>query len=556
MEELVPRSAVVYTPTRLARAMVAAMGDHEGARWLDPCVGDGAFVEEIAALPVPKERITAFDINRNPSEKEERAQTYWEKDFIEWVLDEQTREPVAPFDRIILNPPYVALSRISKLLSERAVSLELPDGSKLPMTANYWCAFLIASLKVLAPEGSLCAVLPAAWDYAYYARDVREYLKRAFDRFVEIRSRKPLFSDVQEGSVVIVGRGYAGFIRRERGLSRIERHQVGNAEEMQEKLYELAKWLGAHDGRPHGTRGVGEPEVRRKLLRDIVDIRIGAVTGDSRYFVLSEKQRVDQKLPQKAFRRVLSRANHLSAAIIDKKLWEELRDDNRRIWLFRPLGAVRKEPAVRRYLRLPEDKGGCRRKHYKIDSRKPWSITPLPGRIDGFLSGMSKSLPFLVLKGKDIPDLTATNTLYVVRFKDRLSLEQKAAWGVTLLSSSVRRQMEQRARVYADGLRKLEPSELGSLEVPEPPTRRGAITMLSRATQLLLAGKQAEAEALADTWLGLKKEAVQMVLPGTSQQRVTNLADYQRRDREAQSEEETNSSRASTPEVESNLLGL
>jgi hypothetical protein len=515
MEELVPRSAVVYTPAKLARAMVAAMGDHEGARWLDPCVGDGAFVEEIAALSVPKERITAFDINRKPSEKEEHGQTYWEKDFIEWVLDEQVREPVAPFDRIILNPPYVALSRISKPLSKRAVSLELPDGSKLPMTANYWCAFLIASLKVLAPGGSLCAVLPAAWDYAYYAQDVREYLKRAFDKFVEIRSRTPLFSDVQEGSVVIVGRGYAGFIRREGGLSRIERYQVGNVEGMQEKLYELAKGLGAHDGRPHGTRGVGEPEVRRKLLRDVIDIRIGAVTGDSRYFVLSDKQRFDLELPQKAFRRVLSRANHLSAAIVDKKEWERLRDDHRRIWLFRPPRAVRKDPAVRRYLRRPEDKGGCRRKRYKIEGRKPWCITPLPGRIDGFLSGMSKHLPFLVLKGKDIPDLTATNTLYVVRFKDRLSMGRKAAWGVALLSSDVRRQLEQRARVYADGLRKLEPSELGSLKVPEPPTRRGAITTLSRATNLLLAGKQAEAEDLADTWLGLKKDAVQLELPST-----------------------------------------
>lgn len=509
MVELVPRSVVVYTPSALARAMVRAIGDNANASWLDPCVGDGSFVEELAALDVPKERITAFDINPNPSPgKEDRARTHWNQDFIKWILEE--REPGAFFERIILNPPYVALSQIDESLRKRAVSLETPYGSKLSLKANYWCAFLIASLKVLEPGGSLCAVLPAAWDYAYYAQELREHMRGAFAEFMELRSGRPLFGGIQEGSVVIVGRGFGA------AHLRSVRIEVRDSAEMEAELGKLVNGSGAHVVRalrPHA--GAAEP--RWRLLREVADIRIGAVTGDARYFILSESQRIELELPMSAVRPVLSRANHLTAAMAGRKLWEQLRDDKRRIWLFWPRPSMRHHPAVKRYLLRTEAHGGCRRERYKIKDRKPWYITPLPGRVDGFISGMSKRLPFLVVREKGMPLLTATNTLYVLRFKQRgLSDARKAAWGVALLSSRVRRQMAKRARVYADGLLKLEPSELGSLEIPEPPERPGAVKTLKEATRLLLAGQQAKAEEIADTWLGLKSQlgSALDVLPG------------------------------------------
>lgn len=501
MEKLIPRSAVVYTPDDLAKAMVVAIGDDGRARWLDPCVGDGAFVEQLAALfSVPKERITAFDINSNPSpHKRDLARTQWREDFIKWAGEQGAG---MLFDRIILNPPYVALSKLNESLSKMAVALTLPDGSKLSLKANYWCAFLIASLKVLAPGGALCAVLPAAWDYAEYAYAVRKCLRSAFREFVELRSNSPLFDDVQDGSVVIIGRGFGEPLC---GMNRI---RVADTTEMQSRLLELANGLGAKAIRT--LRPVGELPSRRKVLSDIADIRIGAVTGDTRYFVLNDAQRRALSLPTSAFLPVLSRASHLVEAFAGRESWESLRDKNQRIWLFRPSKtSVLSNLAVKRYLLRTEDQMGCRRDRYKVQSRKPWYLTPLPGQVDGFLSGMSKHLPFLVLRKKNKRHLTATNTLYVLRFKNsKLTEAQKAAWALALLSSDARRQMRERARVYADGLLKLEPSDLSSLELPEPPQRCDAVDALMRATRLLLDGKSAEAEEMADAWLGLQKTKI------------------------------------------------
>ena len=43
-----------------------------------------------------------------------------------------------------------------------------------------WCAFLSSSIQVLEDSGSLSFVLPAAWDYALYATEVRQAV---LDRF-------------------------------------------------------------------------------------------------------------------------------------------------------------------------------------------------------------------------------------------------------------------------------------------------------------------------------------------------------------------------------------
>jgi len=97
--------------------------------------------------------------------------------------------------------------------------------------------------------------------------------------------------------------------------------------------------------------------------------------------------------------------------------------------------------------------------------------------------------------------LTATNTLYVVRFKNAREREDRAAIGISLLTSRVRREFERHARVYADGLVKFEPTELGRILVPIAESRRNASEVFLRATELLLSGMDCEAEALADEWM-------------------------------------------------------
>jgi adenine-specific DNA-methyltransferase len=483
----IPVSSTVFTPQPLAAAMVRASAGGRECLWLDPCVGDGAFVTEMSLLGVPRVRIRALDISAKPAERDALATTQRGVDFIDWASRHR-----ASVDRIVMNPPYVALSRLHGAPLQRALQLELAVDKRLPLKANYWCAFILSGIQCLRPAGTMVAVLPAAWDFAKYAARVRDTVLHAFGEVWVVRCATPMFPTVKDGAVVVVAR------RRGEQPGVLRRVEVPDIDGATSALLDIAEQRA-----PMGTavvRGLVLPAHASKFARldELIDIRIGGVTGDAQYFLLTEQKRIALGLPRASVRPVLSRSMHLSSAIISKAKWQRLRDGGARVWLFRPAGVALKHPAVRRHLQNGQG-GECNLSALKVSGRKPWHRTPLPKRVQGFLSGMSKRLPFLVLH--DMEGLTATNTLYVVSFRNATRAVDRAALGIVLLTSRVRRELAQHARVYADGLLKLEPTELGRIRVPVVETRRGALAVFRHATALLLAGKEAEAEALADDWV-------------------------------------------------------
>lgn len=239
------------------------------------------------------------------------------------------------------------------------------------------------------------------------------------------------------GSVVVVGTG-----RGEQPCT-VRRVEVRNLTDTVRALDEVAR--GRLSRGASAVRNL--PAVPRAYVRldEVVDIRIGAVTGDANYFLLTEEERLEHGLPRSAVCPVLSRSKQLSAALMGEREWCTLRDAGGRVWLFRPTSAALRHPAVKKYLR-PGKRGECNVEAFKVRSRSPGHRTPLPRGVDGFLSGMSKRLPFLVLR--EAKGLTATNTLYVVRFKKPSSADAKAALGVLMLTSEVRRDLARHARGF------------------------------------------------------------------------------------------------------------
>jgi hypothetical protein len=231
----------------------------------------------------------------------------------------------------------------------------------------------------------------------------------------------------------------------------------------------------------------------------VMDVRIGGVTGDGRYFLLSEERRKELGLPAKAFKPVTSRSRHLEAAEITTSSWASLRDANERVLLFDPSPAMTRLPSVRRYLELPEEEGGYRRAGYKVGHREPWYHTPLTERPDGFLSGMTIAGPWICLNR--IPELSATNTLYVIKFRNHLGLDEKAGWCLALLSTAGHNEALAVSKRYPEGLLKVEPGDLASIRLPTPKSCRGAMRTYRRAIRLLKTGQGGKARALADEWL-------------------------------------------------------
>jgi adenine-specific DNA-methyltransferase len=448
----VPSGSQVFTPPELAQAMVNAVARTGVGSWLEPSSGTGVFLESLRACNFDPSSVTSLELDSSLNGKSAAfGKNYFGVEALQWI-----RRTPARFDAVIGNPPYAAISDLSNSLRKSALEVEDLSGRPIRASSNLWVAFVLSATRVLTEGGAMCFVLPASWDYADYARQLREELPLQFATFHTYRSAKPLFRGVSEGSVVILG---AGFRKKHQYAARVKCTDIdalcGALADFRLTRRDLSRVLPPRIVQSDGAS-----------LRDFISLRLGGVTGDASYFCLTEQERLKHGLPKSSVRPIVSRARHLRWASVSSEQWNDLRANGEKVWLFRPTSVAQSLPAVRRYLRLELEAGGCDRNKFKIKSRTPWYLTPLPRSVDGFLSGMSMQGPRISFS--DMSGLTATNTLYVVSFKRNLSDGARRNIALQLLGDKVTDQLLDVQRHYAGGLKKLEPSDILGLAIDLP----------------------------------------------------------------------------------------
>ncbi|MEQ8853914.1 N-6 DNA methylase [Gimesia sp.] len=476
-----PDSCKVYTPRSLARAIVAAIADGVDQRWLEPSCGTGSFLEALAQLGVDRKRIVGVDLDRKASGADSLATVTRGVDFLEWSKTRKGR-----YDCVVGNPPYLPIRALLDPLRNTASNVVDVNGHPIGDRANTWYPFMVRAMEMLREGGNLAFILPAASEYADYASEGRKKLTRMFDRVDIVRSRRPLFNDVSEGVVVIIATGKGG----ESKLFR--RHEV---EDLQAAIQQIGRIQQTNARNCPKLRSPKKPEVVK--FSDIANIRIGAVTGDSKFFVLNEEQRKQLRLPKKCLVPIVSRSRHIRLPAHDLQSWQHECDSGEKVWLFRPDPSCANMKSVRSYLDLSEGEGGCHKERFKIRNREPWYATPLPEHPDFFLTGMSGLGLWMCLN--EHPQLNATNTLYMGTFREPLNRREKFAWALALLTSQVQKQIVRAKRVYADGLSKLEPGQVNALVLPEPPVISDAVSVYRRAASAFLSGDRRQAAAIADS---------------------------------------------------------
>lgn len=491
-----PTSCLVYTSPALADAMVASVSANHGT-WLEPSCGTGAFIAAIARSGVKKSRIFGIDLNDKISDADELAQVSRGTEFLQWAAQRRKK-----FDFVVGNPPYVRSTELPAPIRDRIALTRLPNGSCLSRTANLWAAFLAHAMRLVKEGGAMAFVLPAAWEYADYASELREQICASFGEVIVHRCVVPLFEAIHDGSVVLIaknrGSGPAKLVRR-----------------LHRSVQKLIEALDNPSVAPLPdvlSRSIQRADCAVRL-GELLEIAIGAVTGDASYFLFSEAERRDRMLPIEACRSVISRTSDIKQWAITPEVWNDLLAQGARVWLFRPPGALCDNVAVKRYLELNASAGGCTRAAYKVKNRTPWYEVRLPAEPELFISGQSSVGPWFSINR--CPQLTATNTLYVGRFRAKQSVTSMAAWGLALLSSRVFEQWKQRARIYPDGLHKMEPSDLKNLMIPRPGAIKGALKAYRVAVELLHGKKPELARSYADSWLLQSHDALKIQGPNS-----------------------------------------
>ena len=275
---LPPVKGMADTPDLLADALVRAVNPAGTGSWLDPSAGSGQLVAAALRAGVSPEAILAIDLQSDlPPLSTLGVESLTGTDFLCWAQATDRR-----FDRVIANPPFVQLRELEEALLHPALEMQI-DGFRVPATANYWVAFLVAGMRLLKPGGSLAYILPAAWEYANYAIPLRNICESLFGELDVHRVSVPMFETVADGSVLLVGRGFG---QRPRRRTHIFRHST---------LSELNRVVCDSDS-PKTSSAMCSREFDLPAdhveFGDIANIRVGAVTGDASYFLLNEAQRL------------------------------------------------------------------------------------------------------------------------------------------------------------------------------------------------------------------------------------------------------------------------
>ncbi len=454
----------------------------------------------VSQLGVERNHICAIDIDKCCGPHDGLAIVFRGQDFVRWSLDTTQH-----FDRIVGNPPYIRLCRLEESLKNAALRVTEPDGSPMHLGVNYWHVFVCACLKILNPGGSLALVLPASWDYADYSAPLRCTLPKLFRSVVVHRSLRPLFGTVSDGSVVLIAKGY-----REQS-EHYARHVHADLPALIKALE-----VGEHDLVSTGSQTEQEDAGEELVtLGDIADIVIGAVTGDAKYFLLTEQRRLEHKLPESCCKRILTRARQLRGGEVSLDDWRQLKDGGHRVWLFSPPDDLLANDAVHAYLELSTDKEGPNKEAYWLQKRDEWYRVELPLEAHGFMSGMRSTGPWMCMNRS--PELTASNTLYIVRFREDITEGERYAWALSMLTSPVAAQSAQSCRLYADGLRKFEPSDLKRLRLPKPLRSEGARGAYVQAVSHLLSDGPVWAREIADQWFAVQSRLSDLALSREAQ---------------------------------------
>ena len=175
----------VFTSSIVAKYMVSLLNIDLSSSILDPCFGDGIFID--SCLDAGFTNLTGYEIDDDlftiVKRKYQKLRLY-NSDYLQ--ADEKHK-----YDAIIMNPPYIRQEKIDEL-SELGISKKKlrknPIFSQLPSTANMYMYFIIKAIEMLDNNGKLIVIFPSSWLKAKSGKAFEEIIseKASIERQIHI----------------------------------------------------------------------------------------------------------------------------------------------------------------------------------------------------------------------------------------------------------------------------------------------------------------------------------------------------------------------------------
>lgn len=466
---------VFYTPEELSDYLLSGCGDSAPTRVLDPSCGEGAL------LFAAQKKFGVVDTKYFGCDKRHmRIRNRYIKvkcsDFFDY-------NPGIRFDLVVTNPPYVRSDKSGEACRKWYEEKEWTN-FKLDGRADLWVYFLLKSISLLEEDGNLAAILPWSFIQAEYACALREYLHRIFRRILIHTISDSCFSDTPQKVVVLWlwGKGSSCTEIRACCSSNFKNSSLSDFRKIA-----LQEWLSGDGFRDVKSLDTSFDDVHR--LGDICDVRIGIVTGATKFFVREKHEILQLGVAGKDCPRIVTACREL-------RMLNLFRKDTSSLKCLMHIGAEN-APALSEVIKDGEKLSYDKRRHCR--QRKIWYSVSIPTDApDAFFTYRATAVPVMTLNDAKVYN---TNSVHGIYFKDVNISADKMRWiQVSMLSAFSLLDIELKARIYGKNVLKIEPTALKSVRVYAPDRSIDA-TKVDEIDLLIRQGKRVEAVIVATKYI-------------------------------------------------------
>ncbi len=452
-----------YTPTFLAdfisKRVLSFFENRTLISILEPSVGDGAFIESLNKHSNTSIKLTALDIN---SDELTKAVGKWNnKKSIFENIDFLKFYPKNKFLVIIGNPPYVKKNRLSQEQIE--ISKEIHKNENLSETSvkNIWTTFLIKSNTHLTKNGILAFVLPSELLQVKFAEEVREYLKKEFER-IEIFTFNDLMFECK-GQDTIVLFAYKKAIKKGEFFTNIT-----SKEDLKNNSFILKnnnllveskiKWTH-HFLTTNELTFLDNLKKELNTVNHYCESKPGIVTAANKFFIIDKEIEKKYKLSKHTIP-IIQKGLFMNGTIVfDKQNLIDLEKSNYPTRLLQLNNNETISENLKKYLELGEKLEIPYR--YKCKIRDKWYVVPnISDKPDAFFFKRSHLYPKLI---KNISDAFVTDSAYKVKMNNGYDLN---SFVFSFYNSLTLVFLEIEGRYYGGGVLELTPNEFKRLPFP------------------------------------------------------------------------------------------
>lgn len=453
-----------YTPPAIAKFILQwGINGSNDLNILEPSCGNGVFLECIGNNRMPYNSVTAVECEAEEAEKARAIALHDSEvinaDFHRFCLDTDKR-----FNLVVGNPPFIRYQYYDP--EQQKLADEIFKRSKLKRTklTNAWVTFVVGCCQLLTETGKMGFVIPSELLMVKYARQLRQYLAKNFNKINIISFKNLVFEEIQQEVVLL--------LCEKNGTDEhlIEHIEVKDANGLltldPHKLEFPTKEIDFHtDKWTYYFLEKKELELLEKIKRNMpsistyANVEVGITTGANNYFTVPESVVTLYNLKEYA-KPMVGRSVQVNSLCFTKEDWQANAASGTKAYLLVFPSGVKEngDDGVKAYIQNGERVGI--NNGYKTGIRDEWYIIPSIKLSDALFLRRNNQYPKFVLNEAKA---YTTDTMHRVFIKESVN---KRAFVASYYNSLSFAFAEILGRNFGGGCLELMPSEVGGIYLP------------------------------------------------------------------------------------------